>query len=414
MKIRSNSLLYWMFGIFLFSIMIIDFFRLFLGNTSAIVENVRIIIFATLFLFVASRIVLLKQFIKYMGFVGYTIIIIIISAFINYTEVQNIWLDGIVYFFGKSFVGFYFMKEIQDHEAAIKILNKFIPLSIIYAIIYMWDYDAGGYLYNMSMSYSLVLPAILSMFIFIDRKNIIYLSATGAMLTVIMILGSRGPLLCFAVSTGVYMFIIKKYNFKNLVSYTAVVLTMTIIIAGFGDTIINYLLELYPSSRTINMFINNSALSDTGRNPIMQASLNQIIDFPLNMLGIFGDRILLSRALNDETSLGLHPHNLFLELFLQFGVIIACGIIVFLLYLMLVGTRYAYKCMDNGFIKFYCLFFSLGFIQLFFSGSYLINPNFWILIALILSIETKKRQKFFDRKGDSLAKEQPEIVTIAK
>lgn len=92
--------------------------------------------------------------------------------------------------------------------------------------------------------------------------------------------------------------------------------------------------------------------------------------------GIFGDRYFLD---------GTYAHNIFLEVWLDFGIILGTLVLLFLIVFI---TKTFLRSNDK---KLFLLFFSLGFMPLLVSGSYLISIMFSILIGfLIMSNKQKK------------------------
>ena len=126
----------------------------------------------------------------------------------------------------------------------------------------------------------------------------------------------------------------------------------------------------------------------SGRTEIWELAINAIKDNPLIGYGVMGDRKpLASYALN------LWPHNMEIQIFMQFGVIIGTIIILFLVYIAvrMLKSNVSWKYL---FIPYF--FSSIFFLQI--SSEYYLYVNFWISImifsAYISDSNRQKKRKF--------------------
>jgi hypothetical protein len=189
-----------------------------------------------------------------------------------------------------------------------------------------------------------------------------YLYIVGFILSISLILlgGSRGPLLtCIVLSIITIFFHLKNSNFKNIFVVLFVVL---VVLIG-----LSYLIATYSESIDLVQRVNESLLNrgnvSYGREGHFNSALNQFIDNPF-----FGDKIF------DNYS-NFYPHNLLLESFMALGIF---GGLIFLYINIINIIKCGKKNIINIFITFVC--FSLfGFT----SGAIWSSSEFWILLAVI-------------------------------
>ena len=196
-------------------------------------------------------------------------------------------------------------------------------------------------------------------------------------LYIILVNASRGGILCLLITLIIFIFYYRKGSFRyksGLIALVSILLFAA----------------LYYDSKSIFEQISHRSLSaasfaeDETRFNLSQLGLQLLSDTYFIGTGV-GSMVSSLSAV----SLGgiLILHNLFLEIFMQYGLIIFGIFIVFLIKLFIRTT----KIKSNN-IKFlaYAILFSLVPSSVINSG-YLLMPVFWILLASLFVIVTNKR-----------------------
>ena len=147
---------------------------------------------------------------------------------------------------------------------------------------------------------------------------------------------------------------------------------LAIIVIGGMSTIMEFFGRLGFQSRTLNMFATGDFSSSSGRDEIYNKMINVMWDHPFG-IGIFGDRVYLN---------GLYCHNIFLEIALNFGLIVFLGILVY----SIVKFVKVYKASNKVYRNILVLFLVVGFIPLLISGSYLTDYNLGLFIGILTLI----------------------------
>lgn len=167
--------------------------------------------------------------------------------------------------------------------------------------------------------------------------------------------GSRGPFYSLLLVMLLYFFI----NFRKLFWKSTIVfslITAAVLISGFHTK----LSEFKTVSRVFMNLQDGGSKKSTGRFIIYQTSFNEIVDYPLGIgsgnFDVYSDKrqYLISKKI-------YHPHNLFLEIFIEFGLF---SFIFFCLYI-LYSIRISYKKNITSSSKFgNLLFYTFTFLLL--------------------------------------------------
>lgn len=237
--------------------------------------------------------------------------------------------------------------------------------------------------YSMSLSYALLLPALVSLDDLFDRVTLkslfIFIGSLGAML----LFGSRGALLCIFVFYFSYTILHAIYERQNRLWY-ALFSTAPFLLYGFRKSLVQWLIALLPTgghlSRTLTLFLRDDVYL-SGREEIYARLLTEIKRHPLVGIGIAGDRYLFQDP-------GLYSHNIVLEIISSFGIIIG-SVLLFALLRLCLRVVFNRSSINE---RFYLMWFSLGVVYLFYSGSYITSFQFWIFMGFSLRKLTFDRQ----------------------
>ena len=226
-----------------------------------------------------------------------------------------------------------------------------------------------------SVSYALIIPIL---FLIQKKKNILDFVLLFIMFFFAVFMGGRGPLICVLLFFVYHtVFGVRKVSFIKI----AVLIGMVFIIINLEELLsfIVQTTEKYNLGGSFAIYLKyGNMFSDSGRNDLYLFCIEEANKKWLLGYGLFSDRLLLVQV---ERS---YPHNLFVELALQFGYPIACLVLLFILFN---AFKYLFLFKTNDYRKnfFDVLFFSTGFMILMFSSSYLIQPQFFALIGLFLN-----------------------------
>jgi O-antigen ligase len=251
----------------------------------------------------------------------------------------------------------------------------------------------------LSASYLMLIPTLLSLIHFLSKKNFIYFIVTIFNIIVILTLGARGAILAVTIFLIFLMVLNPLSRGKKLLSIS-IPLSVFLFFLFFWAISSDFLFNYFPNSRTLSLLSSGSFFESSVRLTMYKYSISYSISNPIKFSGLFADRIILFEAfgrsnllgfyLSDEAIGGMYAHNIFIEIILQFGVIFGFFVIYFLLKPILKALK---KTLLNNeykqYFRLYLVFLVSGLVYLMFSGSYLITPNFWLLLGFSLSIKRK-------------------------
>lgn len=318
--------------------------------------------------------------------------IFFISIYLIFTSVflGSILINKVIieYISGKAFWLLFvclpvcvFIYSIKSFEYLYLYLNSVSYISIILIFItYVNIFRNSNLRYDMTISYLLLLPVLflINKLFKLFSVNDFILAFLGTL--IIIITGSRGPLLCIAI----LIIILLIFNFKNINKFKVLtIISLALMITYTKDILLGkmrYILySLGIRSRTIELLVSDKVSNLTGRDVVYDSTLELISRKPL-----FGYGVAAEVKYFDG-----FPHNIILELCMNYGVIVG-GLLIFFILLLF------YKCIINK--DFYTrnlsiIFFSSGFIPLLVSGSYLTKQEFWVFIGIGLVAIKKKKKK---------------------
>lgn len=228
--------------------------------------------------------------------------------------------------------------------------------------------------YSMSLSYYMLFPAIFSLNDIVEKINWKAISIFSLSVLSILSLGSRGAILCIVVFIFARLLIAEPQGIKMTYLRFTIVTFVGFVAVFYQDIlrmIVSFLSYFGVHSRSIEVFLTD-LLYSTGRDEIYAGALSIISKNSILGVGLAGDRRII----------GLYVHNIFLEILINFGVLVGLFVIFSVtsaIILMLRSATPRQKTM-------LAMWMGIGFVQLLVSSSYINNIKFWILMGLMFSV----------------------------
>jgi hypothetical protein len=209
----------------------------------------------------------------------------------------------------------------------------------------------------------------------LEKKNWldILVSLVGAF--VIMAFGSRGPILCMLSLLVMYMLINKKVH-KHIWFFATVIVLLAITTLMYEEMLlqIRWLVErIGMSTRVFDLVLSGEFAESLGREQIQRVLTEAIMNNWFGY-GIAGDRAIV----------GTYSHSLMWELWTSFGVFAGSFLLVILVFYFVKLLLQKAKSPSEGDGLLIVLFASC-FVKLFMSGSYLIEPVFFLMIGIVIA-----------------------------
>lgn len=220
----------------------------------------------------------------------------------------------------------------------------------------------------------IILPHVLMIVLgALKHKKIQYILASFASVLLLFSYGTRGAVLDVLIFVGLYLLIFTKKSGGRWL--LAVIVMLTLIMFVYGDVILlslqYYFSELGVSTRIIDRLLGEGAADiadSSGRDLIEAKLLTAIKNSPFWGYGLCGS----FRFVNT------YPHNLFYEILISFGLF--PGFLIFGSLIILMWKSFQ-KCNTDTEKQMFLLLFTVGFVKLFFSYTFLDNWETYLLIG---------------------------------
>ena len=264
---------------------------------------------------------------------------------------------------------------IDNKQVFYKLLLKFsIPISVVLLISVL---GAKNSTYSMHFSYGILVMILLHFSEYDRTKKKTLLIISIVEFTFMLLFGSRGAIICV-----VFYLIIKIMDADEDIKIKLIRAVLLTVVAGlayyfyndFSSLILTALRKQGIYSRSINLLFSGNFVShDSGRNALWAVVIDLIKEKPIWGWGIGG-------AMNRMPY--NYPHQLFLDLFLTFGIPIGLFVgIIFTLQILKVFVLH--KSIDKYLMM---IFGSVSFVSLMFSGSVYSSYYFSIFLGLSFSL----------------------------
>ncbi len=259
--------------------------------------------------------------------------------------------------------------------------------------------------YSQYIAY-LVLPATCILVAALFRRfNIADVIVAIISMIFLLMTGARGPVV-IAISFVFAMICLMPMKKIKKVSLGVVFVGAIVVVVLFYREIALFLIsvseELNFSTRIFQKILEGGFLDSSGRDAITEHTLELIRQHPMFGVGMLNERVYIANELNSFTDVeGFYPHNIFLELLVQFGIPIGT---------VLIGALFALLGIQPLLIKsvekkrVFLLFLFIGLLPLFVSASYLNSVNFYLLLGFSLNsmkFRYKTRERIIYDKQDS-------------
>jgi O-antigen ligase len=251
-----------------------------------------------------------------------------------------------------------------------------------------WGLSSSGTMilrdYDLDLGYAAAVVVLIACVAWVRKTRRLLWAIVGVVAFVGMLsFGSRGALLCLAAATSLALLrILVRVVRRNWVKLSLFVVLLSgalylfvVSLSRLAEMLDSWLLSFGVSSRTLQQALTGDLLNDNGRGTIYALVINAIKERPMLGYGVFGDRPIVS-----DLFVWGYSHNLFLELAVSFGVILA-GIVV----VALACACARYFAQAHSSLQTQLLVVCLAMCsKLLVSDTFWGNQFFWMTLALLL------------------------------
>lgn len=348
-----------------------------------------------------KRLLLRKRFSVEPIFLGISFLIVInailVSIFLDIPSVKFIYQ-----FFLLVLPAFFFGMELglKDKTSSVSQLFLFVSVIVTTSVIIlvpkmllvptnelMTFFGGGQYqAFSYSVSISYMISFVYYSFYLDDQRSrlgILFILMFIIQILGIALSGGRGGIGIVLLGTVWVLFI--KYPFFKLIR---ILLIFIAIVTFFGFIVLmsleDYTERIFESSARLFSFISADGFDfqqTSNRDLVYIETMKTIGKSPVFGYGIFGYL--------KETNFA-YPHNFFLEILLQGGLILfVCWIGLFFIF----WRKLLFLIRSGNNHKFLLVTFTYSFVHLMFSATYLLEPFFWFNLAYVFTASNKKWAK---------------------
>ncbi len=235
--------------------------------------------------------------------------------------------------------------------------------------------DSALLSYSVSFGYEVLLFAVV--FIYLALTNKKWDDIIASIVGVIMILmgGSRGPVLFLGVFLAMYLLrVLKRSKKKIIIIFGTIILSvgLYVVCEPLLTGISSFITKLGFSSRFITTLLGGEITNDSGRIKIWRAAINMIKENPFGY-GAMGSRPTISKYI-----IAGYPHSIILEILIDFGVIFG-GIL--LIAFLIASFKMLFTNRDSEWSGVFLIFWAAS-CPLLISLTYWSIPSFWAAIGV--------------------------------
>ncbi len=248
------------------------------------------------------------------------------------------------------------------------------------------DGSVGHYAYNLTFGYSVLLLTLIFLYRAIKQHSLSDWIGAGISIVMIALGGSRGPFLCLGIFVLLMVLTSEKKLSRSGIVFTAFATFFSILAFVYYKALVKLFLAFISamglSSRTLTMILQGGIADDNGRQRIWNAAIQMIKDNPWGH-GAMGSRLVIRNLIDVG-----HPHQVFLEILIDFGIIIGGAIIVIML---IASFRMLFRTEDKSWQGLFIVFFCRA-CQLLLSGTFWHVSAIWACLGIGVNYITSKRK----------------------
>ena len=323
----------------------------------------------------------------------------LVFTFLISPNVKTIFFEIVLFLFARALPGILFIMECDDWRGFANQLIKTTWLPIIYSCLTLINNATlkvnAYYDYDMSFSYNLLLPCIVAFYAAYALKRRKYYFVVLFFVVLVLAYGARGTVISIAVGIFFSTLLFHETGKNRAVYKLTLLLLCFILLFAFSDSIISTLYNIFPSSRTLHSLIYMNFFQLSNRDKYYSTAIEILKSSPLQMRGFAGDCVALADTWGQIPDLGTHAHNMFLEIFLDCGMIIGTIVVFAIIYGTIKTYFIAYKNIELAIPYVFFVVSSLPFLMV--SSSLMRALQAWLLIATVKKLVNQKSRLLLNK-----------------
>lgn len=365
---------------YLYSLIIVDLYRKLNGVN---VENIRNIVYIFFFALLLIDMVKTRHLKPMLTIAAVTMSLFGFSIIIN-PGYSSVYSASIMLFVSRLWPAYYIGRYTENWETLSKTVLLFSPIALAYATsLFLIPEIAQAY---GTIASNLAFISLISIFASVYLKKYIGLVISIICLIPVFFFGTRAYFV--GVILSLFLAYIINTNNVSINKRVALFTILGIVVSVFliaGDSIFEYLYNLFPDSRTLKMMAVGDFLDDSNRSSYYDKIIDHLTDNPLDMCGLIGDRIYFCPKGTTSEILSSFSHNCCLELCMDFGVPLGILLNIYFFRKLWIATRNSFA-VQNTVNYVYVLILGACFLNMMVSASFMGDYVVWLLFGLAFKL----------------------------
>lgn len=305
------------------------------------------------------------------------VLLLLVFEYMIYDQYHETIRTTIVNFMGIGTLGLLVGCARIDLSYCIKYLKTFAFVGFFLSAVYL-VLIRGSFAYSMRFGYGL-LPSTMAFlfFYFIEPKSktkFFYFTLFALSSVLLLAWGSRGALL--AILLFYFIYLLRNKNWVLLFFSLLLVILLWGFVIEIMEEVVHFVSDITGAKKIesiLNVMSGEVELMDasSGRDALYERSLELFLQNPFgNGVGYWATDPFMS---------GLYPHNLFLQVASELGII---GLL--LLIALVIVTVVRLIRLDRTSFLFWAMLFSITYGRLTVSSNFWERPEFWLLTGAVL------------------------------
>lgn len=258
-------------------------------------------------------------------------------------------------------------------------------LSIATQFVYLFFLGKGNVVGNESddmimMAYNLLPHVLMVLRHVLQKATLFNISFFAVGIFMMLSMANRGSIFCTILFIAFYLLFFKRYK-KPILARIIIVAIAAIVLPKTG-TVVSASAILFSrigiNTRVFDKFLGNEFFISEGRSDIFDVIIPKIMEDPFSMHGLAAER-----------NYGIiYSHNIAVELCLAFGVVIGLLLMAVILLICWKAIRASESEQESTFIL---QLMTTGLLALFFSGTFLSTPAFFLMLGYCTSVIRKNK-----------------------
>ena len=278
-----------------------------------------------------------------------------------------------------SLPGYVFVRELKDYSYFKRLMLPFSYAVIISSTLVFFLSPQSSAAQYMVFSYNMLIHLFFLVLYKPKKHYFMHYAVVSLGLFAFVFGGARGAMIFFILAAVLVYVTSFKLSIKNLIICSSLAVG-GIVFSFFKSAVLlaisSFLEMLSIDSRNFQSILNSELFNDNSRFVLYRQTIEDI--------GVIGKGFM-----GDRVTLGIYPHNIFLEIWYQFGTVLGTALVV------LLGFCICRALLRKNSAEYFFIVLLLpcGFLKLLVTGSYLAQePAFYILLGLCVNALSRSKK----------------------